>query len=237
MPTPRRSPTELRVVGLTRHPVVTVIDVSAPRARRATDILERDDPETQVRWARSPEEAFDTPDGAPDVLLLAHRAGSTASASMIQRIRRRASGTAIVVTVVGLAEGALGGLVAAGVDGLVLEAELKTHLTLVVQSVLSGQISVPRRARHAIEPPALSHREKQIVALVISGQTNAEIARRLCLGESTVKTHLSSAFRRLGVGSRREAAATVLSDERLRRDVLMTLRHVPGEAGRATPGV
>lgn len=235
MPTPNRRSTELEPVGLTRHPVVTVIDVSAPWARRATDILERHDPDAQVRWARSPEEAFDTADRPPDVLLLSHRPGSADSASTIRRIRRRSACAAIVVAVVGLAENALGGLVAAGVDGLVLDAELKTNLTLVVQSVLSGQISVPQRVRHAIEPPALSHREKQIVALVISGRTNAEIARRLCLGESTVKSHLSSAFRRLGVSSRREAAATVLNDERLRRDVLMTLR--PGGADGAAPGV
>ncbi|HEY4276754.1 MAG TPA: response regulator transcription factor [Conexibacter sp.] len=236
MPTPSPRSTELEPAGLARHPVVTVIDVSAPWARRATAILERHDPDAQVRWARSPEEAFDTPDRPPDVLLLSHRPGS-ASASTIRRIRRRSMGAAIVVAVVGLAENELGGLVAAGADGLVLDAELKSNLMLVVQSVLSGQISVPRRVRHAIEPPALSHREKQIVALVVSGRTNAEIARRLCLGESTVKSHLSSAFRRLGVSSRREAAATVLNDERLRRDVLMTLRRSPGAADGAAPGV
>jgi DNA-binding NarL/FixJ family response regulator len=72
-----------------------------------------------------------------------------------------------------------------------------------------------------VNPPALSQREKEILALVAAGLTNGQIATRLYLAESTVKTHLSSAFRRLGVRSRREAAALVLSsDDGMRRWLL-----------------
>ena len=39
------------------------------------------------------------------------------------------------------------------------------------------------------------------------GRTNGEIARALILAESTVKCHVSTAYSKLGVGSRREAAA------------------------------
>jgi DNA-binding CsgD family transcriptional regulator len=55
-----------------------------------------------------------------------------------------------------------------------------------------------------------SLREKQVLQLVADGLTNAEIACRLFLSESTVKSHLSSSFRKLGVSSRSEAAAVVL---------------------------
>jgi DNA-binding NarL/FixJ family response regulator len=41
------------------------------------------------------------------------------------------------------------------------------------------------------------------------GRTNAEIARALILAESTVKCHVSTAYAKLGVGSRREASALV----------------------------
>jgi predicted transcriptional regulator len=48
---------------------------------------------------------------------------------------------------------------------------------------------------------------------VAAGLTNGEIADSLFLSESTVKSHLSSAFAKLGVRSRKEAAALVLDPE------------------------
>src|SRR3954447_4277092 len=64
----------------------------------------------------------------------------------------------------------------------------------------------------AVLTTALLHREKQVLALVAMGYTNGEVAAKLCLAESTVKTHLSSCFDKLGVRSRREAAALVADE-------------------------
>ena len=116
-------------------------------------------------------------------------------------------------------------LLAAGADGLVFEDEIDDVLPAALRSVSLGQVSVPGPLRDLVEIPALSHRERQILALVVDGCTNAEIAKRLYLAESTVKTHLSSAFRRLGVTSRREATAAVLgSDDQFRLGVLRSVR-------------
>jgi DNA-binding NarL/FixJ family response regulator len=49
-----------------------------------------------------------------------------------------------------------------------------------------------------------------VLTLVRKGLTNAEIAERLYLAESTIKSHLSSIFTKFGVRSRREAAAVSL---------------------------
>ena len=56
-------------------------------------------------------------------------------------------------------------------------------------------------------------REKQVLRLVVSGLRNGEIAAKLFLAESTVKSHLSSAFSKLGVRSRSEAVAVILDVE------------------------
>ncbi|GHJ59883.1 DNA-binding response regulator [Nocardioides sp. OK12] len=63
-------------------------------------------------------------------------------------------------------------------------------------------------ARSAAGPSArLTHREQQVLQLVADGAGTTEIADRLHLGESTVKTHLNRIFRKLGVANRTQALA------------------------------
>ena len=52
----------------------------------------------------------------------------------------------------------------------------------------------------------LSYREREILGLVAEGVSNREIGELLFLSEKTVKTHLASIFRKLGVANRTEAA-------------------------------
>jgi DNA-binding NarL/FixJ family response regulator len=101
----------------------------------------------------------------------------------------------------------------AGADAFVFESELESTLAATVRAVASGQSVVPRKLRGSLERPALSHRERQVLALVARGLTNAEIAKGLFLSESTIKSHLSSVFGKLGVRSRWEAAALFLELE------------------------
>jgi DNA-binding NarL/FixJ family response regulator len=75
--------------------------------------------------------------------------------------------------------------------------------------MLAGQLVVPLVLSQQIAPRPLSHREKQILGLVVLGLTNREIAQKLYLAESTVKTHLSSAFRKIDARSRSEAVARI----------------------------
>jgi DNA-binding NarL/FixJ family response regulator len=103
---------------------------------------------------------------------------------------------------------------AAGAVGVVLWKDLASTLGPCAQAVLAGQACVPRLQWRELEPPALSSREKQILGLVVMGYMNGQIAQQLFLAESTVKSHLSSAFRKLGVRSRNEAVNLILNPER-----------------------
>ena len=103
--------------------------------------------------------------------------------------------------------------ISAGVTALVDEPLLEHHLFLAVRAASAGILCVPRALQKQVERPVLSFREKQVLELVARGLTNSEIAQRLFLAESTVKTHLSTSFRKLGVRSRKEAAAIVLDPE------------------------
>lgn len=102
----------------------------------------------------------------------------------------------------------------AGAAGVVRSEDLESALGPCIQAILAGQTCVPREHWRQIEPPALSSREKQILGLVVMGYTNGQIAQQLFLAESTVKSHLSSAFGKLGVRSRNAAVNLILDPER-----------------------
>lgn len=102
----------------------------------------------------------------------------------------------------------------AGADAVVFEPELESTLAVAVRAVASGQSVVPRSVRAGVERPSLSHRERQVLTFVSRGLTNAQIAEQLFLSESTIKSHLSSVFTKLGVRSRREAATMFRDLER-----------------------
>lgn len=105
------------------------------------------------------------------------------------------------------------GALRAGVAGIVREADIRASLAATVQAVRGGQLVVPFDLGRQIAKPVLSRRQKQVLGLVVLGLSNGEIAAKLQLSEHTVKCHLYSGFRKLGVSSRDEAVATILDPE------------------------
>jgi DNA-binding NarL/FixJ family response regulator len=148
-----------------------------------------------------------------DVLIVSVAVLRAPEAAMLGRLRVTHP-DALVIAVCGSSAGretrrAIDGVL----DGLVLLGDLETALVPTVAAVLAGQTAVPRGLRTSLRREALSYREKQILGLVVRGHTNSEIGRRLYLAESTVKSHLSSSFSKLGVKSRSEAAAVILDPD------------------------
>jgi len=102
-------------------------------------------------------------------------------------------------------------LLAAGAAGLVQQERAARSLVATIEAVRAGQIAVPSRRALSGVQPGLSTREKQVMGLVALGFSNGEIASRLFVAESTVKSHLSSAFGKLGVRSRHEAVDLIVN--------------------------
>jgi DNA-binding NarL/FixJ family response regulator len=131
----------------------------------------------------------------------------------LRRLRREQSTPAIIVISPPATGTSVRRALDAGADAIVFEPEIETTLAVTALAVASGQSVVPRKLRASIERPAFSHRERQVLALVSRGLTNSEIAERLLLAQSTVKSHLSSAFTKLGIRSRKEVTAVLLDPE------------------------
>jgi DNA-binding NarL/FixJ family response regulator len=117
----------------------------------------------------------------------------------------------------------------AGAAGFVSEDQIEARLGATVYAAAAGQLTVPWRHRRVVAYPILSAREKQVLSMVVLGFSNLEIARTLHVTEATVKSHLSSAYRKLRVRSRHEATDLILSDQRLGLGILSL-------SGERTPG-
>jgi DNA-binding NarL/FixJ family response regulator len=103
-----------------------------------------------------------------------------------------------------------------GADGFVHAQMHPAQVLRAVEVAQKGELAAPRQLlRYYLsqnEKPKIgniSARQREILELVVGGLSNAEIARRLYLSESTIKQHLRAAYKVLGVHNRTEAAKTM----------------------------
>ena len=104
-----------------------------------------------------------------------------------------------------------------GADGFVHAQMDPAQVLRAVEVVQKGELAAPRQLLrwHFLsqnENPKigeLSARQQEILEMVVEGLSNAQIAGRLYLSESTIKQHLRAAYKELGVRNRTEAAKTM----------------------------
>ena len=101
----------------------------------------------------------------------------------------------------------------AGASGFVHAEMTPDQLVRALTVATKGELVAPRELLryvltedHSGDLAALSARQREILAFVVEGLSNAEIGRRLYLSESTIKQHLRAAYKLLGVSNRTEAA-------------------------------
>src|SRR4051812_3052324 len=75
-----------------------------------------------------------------------------------------------------------------GADGVVVLDEVEQTLRVTVEAARVGQLAVPKAVRSVMARPVLSTREKQVLGMVVLGFSNGEIAQKLVLSESTIKS-------------------------------------------------
>ena len=102
-------------------------------------------------------------------------------------------------------------------DDLVHQIELAHRGETVIDPGLAARAAgtAARLQRDEFWPGArqgLTQRESEILAYMVSGLSNRGIATKLVIGDETVKSHLRSIYRKLGVSDRTGAVATALRE-------------------------
>ncbi|MEU6276179.1 response regulator transcription factor [Streptomyces populi] len=154
----------------------------------------------------------------PDIVLMDLRMPEGGGVDAIVRMTRAGLPCRIVVLTTYETDRDILRAVEAGAAGYLLKDLPRAELADAVRAAARGEtVLAPSVAARLVdqlrsrpERPRLSERETAVLRLVAEGCTNAEIGRRLFIGESTVKTHLLRAFTKLGVDDRTAAVTTAL---------------------------
>ena len=108
-----------------------------------------------------------------------------------------------------------------GADGFVHAQMHLAQVLSAVEVVQKGELAAPRQLlrwylsqNETPEIGDLSARRRKVLELVVEGLSNAEIAERLYVSESTIKQHLRAVYKVLGVRNRTEAAKTMRNHAR-----------------------
>jgi len=109
-----------------------------------------------------------------------------------------------------------------GAHGYVLKQASREELIEAIGAAADGGfyfspeiVDVLRESPAPVAPATLTARELEVLRLVAAGAENREIAERLFVSAETVKTHLATIYRKLGVAGRAHAVAAALRQGQL----------------------
>ena len=169
------------------------------------------------------EEALrDVPTARPDVVLLDMSLPGVQGLDVLRELQTLPDPPRVVVLTIHDERELVLGAARLGAHGYVLKQASRDELVDAIAAAAEGGFYFsPEIVDILREPPApaapvpLSARELEVLRLVAAGAENREIAERLFVSSETVKTHLATIYRKLGVAGRAHAVAAALRQGQL----------------------
>ncbi|MFI0235163.1 response regulator [Streptomyces sp. NPDC016845] len=153
----------------------------------------------------------------PDVALLDLRMPVLDGVAATQRIVAGPSGTRVLILTTYDTDTEIERAVEAGAIGYLLKDTSREQLVDAIHAAARGEtVLAPRVAQKLVAKmrrpvqAALTAREVDVLRAVADGLSNADIGRRLVIGEATVKTHLLRVFAKLDVSDRTRAVVVAM---------------------------
>lgn len=150
----------------------------------------------------------------PDVVLMDLLMPEMDGITATRTLRREFPEIEVVALTSVLEDASVVDAIRAGAIGYLLKNTKADQLCQALKAAAAGQVQLsPEAAAQLAQDPiapgslaSLTEREKDILRLLVQGQSNKAIARSLDIGEQTVKTHVTHILGKLGVASRTQAA-------------------------------
>ncbi|GIV84036.1 MAG: DNA-binding response regulator [Candidatus Roseilinea sp.] len=158
----------------------------------------------------------------PDVVLMDLVMPEMDGATATQIIREQNPNVQVVVLTSFKEDELVQGALRAGAIGYLLKNVSADELASAIRAAHAGRPTLAPEATQALihattQPPAvgsdLTEREREVLALMVQGLSNQDIASRLYVSQSTVKFHVSSILSKLYVSNRTEAVALAVKQK------------------------
>ena len=155
----------------------------------------------------------------PDVLLLDMLMPRTDGLTALAALRQHCPQTQVIALTSFSDQDTVQNAIKGGAIGYLMKHVSGDELANAIRKAYQGQSTLAPEAaqvliRAATQPPRigfdLTEREREVLALMIEGLNNREIAERLIISSSTVKNHVSSILSKLGTVSRTQAVAVAV---------------------------
>jgi DNA-binding NarL/FixJ family response regulator len=164
------------------------------------------------------------PEAKPDVVLMDLKMPGMNGIQATRLIRERYPGVRVLVLTTYDADEWVFDAIRSGAAGYLLKdtprdqlveaikdtVEGKTHVDPAVAGKLFARVAQSPIAVDTAVADVLSEREREVLALLARGLSNADIAARLYLSEGTVRNYVSSVYSKLGVSDRAQAVVLAM---------------------------